>query len=264
MEVVTLFYRGWTLEDLILSEKEGRRYSCSCEDRITLNCMFKEINIRLGTDIHYLAELDYYYYYGIGDILIKYIDLFVSEEVRAYLLPQLVVNKVENCANEIVRLYNHFKTSNVYSSNDEDVTIPIYYRYDDSFKHLRSRKIKRQLLEFAYNPRDVFYLRDTIKMLSSWKIDEMEMLLRQYLESDRYKPEDFLIYDTSDWNSMNQFRVMKIYLREVGIYGLRYYPSKDNIELLKSFLNDEYQYIRELTKKSIDKIDNTLVRMNTN
>lgn len=98
------------------------------------------------------------------------------------------------------------------------MTIPIYYRYDDAFKHLKSRKIKNDLLELAYNPRDVFYLRDTMKMLSSWKNDKMEILLRQYLESDKYKPEDFLIYDTDDWNSMNQFRVMKICLREIGIY----------------------------------------------
>ena len=250
-----MFYRGLTLEDLINKEKAGIRYACSKEDRNILDSMFSEINLRLGTDLHYLAELDYYYYYDIGDILLRYVDCFSSEEVKAYLIPQLVWNKVKNCSQIILRLYMNFKKTKDYVSNDPDVTIPICYRYDDAFKHLRSRKIKEQLLELAHNPRDVYYLFNSVKMLASWRIPEMETLLKEYIDSEHYTPEDFLIFDTDDKCVMNEFRVMKLYLNDVGLYGLRYYPTRDNYNLVASFLSSESELKRDLATKTLSKMN---------
>ncbi len=78
------------LEKRIEREQNGTEYCCPAIDKPLLQKMMNETNVELGTDIRYIAQIDYYDIKGAGVIYAKYIGDYMSESVRAYLIPQIV------------------------------------------------------------------------------------------------------------------------------------------------------------------------------
>ena len=113
-----------------------------------------------------------------GEIMREYIELFESEYVRAYLIPQLVYDKVKNCADTVIGMYMHFKASDYYIAKaGKPMPAAICVRYDNAFRQLKPKKMQNRLLELAHYPVDAFYLPLTMRMLASWKSEEMENIL---------------------------------------------------------------------------------------
>ena len=163
------------LVDSIEREKKGIDYICPKADKELLRELLDEINSHAGTDYHYLAELDAFNIPGAGNIVAKFITEFSSEEVKGYLIPQMVSDKIKDCDKIVLQLYEQFRLSDEYVAKPgEPAPAHIYVRYDNAFKILKPKRLKKNLMEIAHSPRDAFYLPFTMRMLASWKMPEMK------------------------------------------------------------------------------------------
>jgi len=239
------------LHDSIEREIKGTDYIYCKEDRQTLDIMFSEINSVFGTDMHYLAEIAACDIHGSGEILSKYFDRFRSESVRGYIIPQLVADRITDCADVVLQAYYQFKNSNEYIAKPgEPSPAHIYTRYDNAFRQLKPKKLKRALLLLASYPRDVFYLPFTMRMLASWKIPSMEELLYLYLDSDHITAESVGL--SSDWqNTYPSLPTIKRELKFFAIDGLKYYPSAHSIEQISQLQADPDKDIRIAAQKTM-------------
>ena len=93
------------LIDLIKDEIDGEDYNYSKQDGLVLRRLLDEINKKNGTRYQYLAEIDEFDISGSGKIMVQYLDEFQSESVRCYLIPQIVSDKVDNCAEIVLKAY---------------------------------------------------------------------------------------------------------------------------------------------------------------
>lgn len=234
-------------------EKSGRLFDYSRNDRKILDEMFSIINKEFDYDVHYISQLYFYKYYGTGNIINNYIEGFDSEKIKSYLSRQMVCEKVDNCAKKIMNLYLHFKNTDEYKALDRDVNFVTCLNYDWNFMELRSRKIKRELLELASNLRDATYLMGTMKMISTWRLQEMEIMAKNHLEIEKYSFKDLMI-EESDPLSNDSLRVFKSYLEELGLYCLRYYPTDENIKIIEKYLYPENSYIHDIVISSLKKM----------
>lgn len=239
------------LKDSIEREKSGTDYFCTEEDKALLNELCKEINKCMGTDFHYLAELDTFNIPGAGEIIAKYITKFSSEGVRSYLAPQMAADRIKDCDKLILQLYLHFKSSDKYIAKPgETAPAHIYVRYDNALWQLKPKRLKKDLLQLAYNPRDVHYLPFTMRMLASWKIPEMKELLINYAKADSFTPQDVGIYDCEK-PFYPPFDFIKREVTFTAIDGLKYYPSVETFEILSSFAAGKDKDIRAKALKTI-------------
>lgn len=189
---------GALLKEQIQQEIEFKDYIFNESDNEILQKMLTEINI-LGYDFHYLAELESYNAKGSGEIIAKYIRQFSSEATKAYLILQLVSDKVRDCDKIILELYNGFKLSDRYvSGKGERAPANIYVRYDNAFMRLKSKRIKNELVQLVINPRDMHYLPLTTRMLASWKVAELKSLFCGYLNGRVISPSEVGLPDDSD------------------------------------------------------------------
>ena len=222
----------------IEKEKQELLKNYPKSDIFLLNQMMQEINETIGTNIQFLAELERTYIKGAGNIVSKYIGSFTSESIRAYLIFQLVLDRIKNCDCIIYELYIHFKNSDEYISKcNQPAPAHIYVRYDNALKKLKPKRMKAELLELAHHPRDAFYLPLTLRMLSSWRISEMEEVLVSYLDDSNITTESIQLPDDAN----NYYPTLSSIQRELkfsSIAGLKYYPSKKNIELIRVFTKD--------------------------
>lgn len=216
-----------------------------------LGRMFEEINRKLGTDIHYLAQVDNMNPHASGEIMREYIELFESEYVRAYLIPQLVYDKVKNCADTVIGMYMHFKASDYYIAKaGKPMPAAICVRYDNAFRQLKPKKMHNRLLELAHCPVDVFYLPFTMRMLASWKSEEMESILISYLKPVSLTAAEFGL--ESDERGKLRFEKICRELIFTALGGLKYYPSAKNMDLLRNYTAQDDADIRAAAKKSIE------------
>lgn len=245
------------LTDSIEREKKGIDYCCSERDRLLLNELFDKINALTGTDIKYLAEIDALRIHGSGEIIADYITRFSSESIKSYFIPQLIFNKIKDCDKLILQLYLHFRTSSEYIS-DPGFPAPsnIYVRYDNAFRTLKPKRLKKELVKLVYSPRDVFYLPFTTKMLASWMIPELEDLLVVYSSSSNITARDVgIIGDCGDYYPSVSF--MKRELRFISIESLRYYPSERVCKVIDQYVEDPDPDIRSVAKKVLKLMENT-------
>ena len=234
-------------------EKKGELIDFTTNDILLFKELCEVINNQLDVDVHFVSQLDMYYYSGAGRIIAEYIDRFSSEKLKSYLSRQIVADKVENCDKKILDLYNNFKTTDEYSSLDCDVNFITCLNYDWDFKELRPKRLKEELLKFAYNLRDATCLTGTIKMLSTWRLPEMEILLREYIHNEGYSYEDFHI-DENDPLSTPSMIAMKRKLIELGVYCLRYYPNDENANIVKKYLYPDNYIIHDIAASSLKKM----------
>lgn len=243
------------LFDKIEREKSGIDYCCSDEDRAVLQRMFNEINQNLGTNVCYLAEMDSFIFKGSGRIISEYISQISSETVKAYLIPQLVSDKITDCDKLLLQMYMQFRTSGEYISKAGDpAPAHIYTRYDNAFKTIKPKRIKSELLSLAQNPRDFFYLPFTMRMLASWKIPDLKTILIAYSDDQNITPINIGIEDC-DSRCLPPFTFIKREIRFTAIEGLKFYPSDDIRELMYSYLSDPDSVIRAMARKTLNTLE---------
>lgn len=237
------------LNAAIKDEKSGKDYDCDNYDRELLNSMFKRINRELNSNYHYLAEIALLDIKGSGSIMAEYFDEFHSEEIRGYIVTQLVADKVIDCDKIIFDGYMRFKSSDEYSSSPTNIAV----RYDNAFKRLKPKRLKNELLTLATNYRDAFYLPLTMRMLSSWKLPEMENILYAFLDDNALISGTVcMVSDSVDGDKTVPF--MKRELKFTAIHGLRYYPTDTSVDLLQKCISDSDIDIASSAKKSLDYI----------
>ena len=121
------------LRDSIKDEKKGLDYNYTSKDKIIFKKMLDEIYDLTHRRFRYLAELDFYDIPNSGPIMAKYIRFFESEDMKGYLIPQLVADKVVDCDLLVLELYNHFRTTEKDIIKSGRVSSPhIYARYDNA------------------------------------------------------------------------------------------------------------------------------------
>lgn len=230
-------------------EKQHNRFND--HDSELLIQLLEEINSCAGTEFSTLFELDKYIVLGAGDIIRKYIYLFESEEIRSCLLGNLINDRRKDCAQQVYRLYMHFKASEDYNP-PAGVPGPfsIYISYDNAFKRLKPKIIKKELIELARNPRDALYLYHTMCMLASWKIPELESVFLSYFDGSGVTLESLGLPSESE-EFHPPFSFIKKQLKFCAIHCLRYYPTEHNINLLRDCLNDSNKDICSAAEKSL-------------
>lgn len=239
------------LLDNIEREKAQIDYYCANEDREILCALFEEISKYAGVTIRYLAEIDAFRINGAGRIIAQYITKFSSETVKAYLIPQLVSEKIEDCDSLLLQLYLKFKSSKEYISKP-GIPAPahIYVRFDNGFRTLKPKRLTGELTKLTYNPRDVFYLPFTTKMLASWKIPELEELLILYSSDSNIAAKDVGLPE--DENAyLPPLSFIKRELRFIAIDGLKYYPSNSTSVLIRQYTADDDPDIRDAAKRTL-------------
>ncbi len=225
---------GAVLKYLIEKEIAGTDYRYSPADRAVLDEMVKEIKQECGVSVYYLAELDSFEIPGAGNIVAKYFPRFESESVRAFLLPHVVADKIADCDEFVYQWYVHFMNSDAYiSPPGAPAPAHIYVRYDNMFRHLRSRKLKKRLTELVLLPRNAHYLPLTTYVLASWKVPELKDALIRYASGKDVTPEEVGIYDVNlTWYPPFDFILRE--LRFVGIKGLRFYRTSEVESLIRN------------------------------
>lgn len=247
------------LFDRIEKERSGMDYYHSEEDNLTLARMLEEINSYCGTDIHYLAEIATYDIRGAGAIMAKYLDLYQSETIRGYIIPQLVSDNIADCAEIVLRAYLHFKNSDEYVSKiAKPSPAHIYTRYDNALKKLQPKKLKNELLLLASNPRDAYYLPFTMRMMASWKMPQMENLLYLYMDGNNISAESVGLCMPSQ-NAFPALSTIRRELRFLAIEGLKHFPSEKSLELVSLCVGDPDADICFAAKKTKKHIERSLV-----
>ena len=239
------------LQDSIENEKDGLEYRYSDSDREILNEMFAELNALYQTDFHYLAELDAYSIKGAGELFLKHIDRFESEYIRAILMTQIVDNGVKNAEQIVLRLYQHFKSSDEYiSKQNQPSPAHIYAKYDNAFAKLKPKRIKDELLSLIATPRDACYLPLTVQMVASWKIPELQEVLISYLDGSDISAESVgMPVDSEGYFPSLDF--IKRQIKFSAIAGLKYYPCDKIKKMLTECSDDADKDFAQAAKKVV-------------
>lgn len=245
------WHGGVLLQRGIADEIAYRDFIFNDEDYRLLQTMIAEINA-LGYDVHYLAEIEEFRLPKSGEIIKKYINEYISEATRAYLIPQMVIDKVDDCAKLVLDLYLHFKDSDEYISKPEKpAPAHIYVRYDNAFKRLKPKRLKNQLIKLVSNPRDAFYLPFTVRMLASWKQEDIKYILMSYLDGSSITAGSIGLYDDENRPFYPSLAFVIRELKFTAIDGLKYYPSIEIIELIKQYTIDSDLDVRTAAKRTM-------------
>lgn len=232
-------------------EDEKAESSCSDADKARLQELLNEVNAAVGTDFHYLSELEHYAIRGIGEIVARHIYSFESETIRSYLIHQLTCNRVENCGRLLYDLYMHFKASDEYISRaGKPSPVHFYIRYDNEFRRLKPKRLKTELYALVHNPRDAFYLPFTLEMVASWKIDGMEELLFSFLNGEAITDES--VGGCPGYPHLKD-KQKQLMFRALGC--LKYYPSDANRALMQHYAESANKDVQAAALKTLKYYD---------
>lgn len=242
------------LQELIKREMHQTDFIYNDDDRAILSRMFDDLNSKTGANYHYLAEIAFQLAPNIGTIILPYFDLFHSESVRAYLVPQLVFDKIPSCDSVIYNGYLRFKQSSFYiPEKGKAAPTHICTRYDQAFKTLKPKKLKDELGQLANHPRDIVYLPFTMKMLASWKYPDLEKQIVRYFSAMTLPSEEFGIPKETEYF----FPTISFMRKQLLLYAIScsvYYPSSEIKEHLQSLLTYHDSDIQMAAKKSFKKV----------
>lgn len=238
-QVKNVAFYGKVLQDLIEGEKQGKHFPYSPKDRVILDEMFREINGFAGTDFHYLAELDAFTIQGAGPIIARYIWKLETHAARAFLIPQMVSDRIKDCDRLVLDLYRDFRRSPNRSG-------AAYVRYDNAFWKLKPKRLKQELLELVENPMDAYWLPLTVRTIASWKLPEMYPILLRYADSDNIIPEQL----GCSADMRKQVNTMKRDLKFCAIAGLKYYPTLEAEQIMLGFLQSPDKDIAMAARKT--------------
>ena len=119
------------------------------------------------------------------------------------------------------------------------------------------KKLKNELVKLARNPRDAFYLPFTMRMLSSWRIPEMEALLISYSSVNSITPQDVGITE-SEKPYFPPFEFIKRELIFTAIAGLKYYPSAEALDIITALAADSDPDIKVAAQKTLKALKNNI------
>ena len=239
------------VQDNIEQEKKDLFSRYSNDDIKLLNRMCSEINDKFSLNIQYLAEIDAYNLSFADEIILKYITNFSSETIKGYLIPNIALGKSKGCEEVILKMYFGFKESDEYIAKPGHAApAHIYARYDNSFKNLKPKKIKDELVSLVKNPRDAFYLPFTTKMLASWKIPEVKDILVAYLESSSISFQSVgLTKELSE--SLPTLDSIRRELKLLSINALKYFPGIDTCNAIEATIHDHDEDVVHAAKKTL-------------
>lgn len=251
--MVKMMMYAAVLKDAIEKEKAYKDFIYNEADKNIAQGMLREINA-LGYNFRYIAEIDAFRVPNSGDIIAKHINDFTSEATRAYLIEQMVYDKIADCDSIILKLYLHFKASTAYISKANcSAPVHIHVRYDNAFRKLKPKRLKSELMEIVSNPRDACYLPFTTRMMSSWKIPELKEVLISYLDGTSVTAESVDLNDKHG-TFYPSLATIKRELKFTAIAGLKYYPSTDIIELIEKYAFDSDRDISVAAQKTLKRL----------
>lgn len=245
------------LLDAIEMEKAGEAYTRSEEDKIILKKMLSEVNSTFGTKLKYLSELESYHIRGSGEIMIKYLNQFHAEGIRAFIVPHIAQDKVKGCEDAILQAYMRFKNSSEYYITSENPSPAyIYVRYDYAFNKIKPKKKKKELLLLASNPKDADHLPFTMRMLASWKLPELCEILISYLDDNNITYESIGLLEYLENVDSHQILLdIRRDLKFIALEGLKYYPSERVYNLLNTFSKSPDKDIAYTANKSLQYLE---------
>ena len=246
------------IQYLVDQEVKEDVYCVSDSDKNVFNTFINELNEQLGTDYHYLTEIDNYRIQGSGTIVAKYIPQIMSETVRSYMMGQMVEDRIPGCSALLYEMYLHFKTSNEYiAKKGYPSPAHICVRYDHAFKTLKPKRLKDEFLQLADCPRDAYYLPFTVRMLASWRIPEVKDILVRYLYGERitHKAVDLPLDDEGYAPSLC---TIQRDLKFTALAGLKYYPSEIVLQLVQKYTKDPDKDVEEAAQKAVNIIKTKL------
>ncbi len=242
------------LADAITKVKEGLEYIRSKKDDKILVEMLSEVNRLLGTDIHFLAQIDMCNIPHAGMIYKKYIWKFDSESIRAFLVPQIVADRVENCDMLLLDLYKKFKLSNEYIPDaGRAASAHIYVRYDNAFRQRKPKHLAAELIDLVMNPRDAVYLPFTVQMISAWKLPCVRTTLLEFLHPESITAQDVGMTEDAEC----YYPPLSFIKRELlfcALQGLKNYPTEEirsAIEPLASSQDRDIAFVARKTLKAL-------------
>lgn len=243
------------LQDLIEDEKRGKQYLYTANDRLILDEMFAEINRYAGTNFHYLAELKVFAIAGSGEIQAKYIWRLETHSTRSVLLAQMVADRIPNCDRLVLALYQDFRKSPVCTLDPErNPVAATCVRYDNAFRRLKPRRLKKELLELAADPRDACRLPFTLRMLASWKLPEMYDILLRYARSENITQE-VLGFPADTEKRQRRIANVKRDLQFIAILGFKYYPTPEAEQILLEFAQSPDKDIVQAARKTLKALE---------
>ena len=235
-------------------EKAKKGYLTSDHDREIIEAIMEEIRRETGVNVQYLAQLSLGYIKGSGEIIRKYINQIDDGILRSDLLHHMVRDRIDGCAETVYQLYMRFKNSERYIPVPGQVGPVEAARFDNSFWKLKPKKLKQELISFAHNHRDAYYLAFTMGTLASWRIPELESVFASFLDGSTVTSQSVGL--TTEAESFHPpFSMMKRQLKFRGIVTLKYYPSENTIKLLNDCLKDEDKEIRAAAQHTLDYIE---------
>ena len=237
---------------LVKQEIAGTAYEFLENDKQVLKNLCDEINSTLGIgyEINYMTEISLFKVPGVGKICINYIDSFKSESLRACLLYPITLDKVKGADRKIMDMYYHFKQSVRYiSPPDSPGPLHIMGAYDNAFLKLKSQKLVDELMILMHSLRDVFYLPLTTKMIAKkWAPPELEQIMVHHLTNKSITRADVGLPESGTYYPSLETIVEQT--KFTAIACLQYYPSQSNLELVESFMDDDYAELRKFAEKA--------------
>ena len=235
------------LKHAIESEKNGTGFVCSAKDRIVFESMAEEINKTFGTKFHFIAEFFHYNIDGAGSIIVKYLNQFESITMRCYFIDNVVSDRVKNCSETVYQLFLDYKNSRQYNNRNGFEAVIL----DNCIIKLKPKKMKKELTELIRYPKDAYLLPFTTRMLASWKLPEMEPLLKKYLQCSLITERDY-VFENESQNEIAgfiQFANRQLFFSAVN--GLKYFPSEENAGLIQPLLFSSDNDIAAAAKKTL-------------
>lgn len=160
------------------------------------------------------------------------------------------MDKVKGADRKIMDMYYHFKQSVRYiSPPDSPGPLHIMGAYDNAFLKLKSKKLVDELMILMHSLRDVFYLPLTTKMIAKkWAPPELEQIMVHHLTNKSITRADVGLPESGTYSPSLETIVEQT--KFTAIACLQYYPSQSNLELVESFMDDDYAELRKFAEKA--------------
>lgn len=259
------------LADFIIKERHGQLYTFLGDDKNVVRRMCDEINETYPDypyKFNYLTEIERIGLpVGAGTILMKYIHQFESETCRAALLPSVYPDRkiIPGLDRTILDLYYHFRASSFYllspGRTPERPVVGsghIYIAYDNALKWATTRKTLPEVLELLKCRREVYILSITERTIAKkWAPPELGEIMAAHLLNTSVTKSDVCLPETGICLPNFEHLVEQTCFNAIDC--LRYYPSKENLEIIRGYINHKNKELGKYAEKKAKVIEDKLM-----
>lgn len=259
------------LATAIIEERHGVLYTSLGDDQNVLKRMCDEINETYPDypyKFNYLAEIERIGLpVGAGAILMKYIHQFESEVMRAALLPSVYPDRkiIPGLDRTILDLYHHFRASSFYLLSPGFTpkhpvvgSDYIYIAYDNALKWATTRKTLPEVLELLKYRREVFILAITERTIAKkWAPPELGEIMAAHLLNTSVTKSDVCLPETGICLPDLEHIVVQSCFNAIDC--LRYYPSKENLEIVRGYISHKNKELGKFAEKKAQIIEKKLM-----